>query len=58
MDLNKLRVEIDDIDRIPERYLVHKEEIKPDKNAIKKAFKDGESVDGTHIEKLNNIQIK
>lgn len=51
-------VEIDDIDLIPEEYLVIKSEVKPDKTAIKNAIKSGRDIRGVHIEKTQNIQIK
>lgn len=51
-------VEIDDINLIPKEYLVEKVEVKPDKTAIKKAIQSGIEINGAHIEKHNNINIK
>lgn len=51
-------VEIDDINLIPKEYLVEKVEINPNKTAIKKAIQGGIEVNGAHIEKKQNLQIK
>ena len=51
-------VEIDDITLIPKEYLVEKVEVKPDKTAIKNALNGGVEIQGAHIEKKKNLQIK
>lgn len=51
-------VEIDNLDLIPKEYLTEKVEIKPDKTAIKKAIIAGKDIQGAHIEKHKNINIK
>lgn len=51
-------LEIDDIDRIPEQYLRKNIDISADKDALKKAIKAGEKIDGCHLETHKNIQIK
>lgn len=51
-------VEIDNINLIPKEYLTEKVEIKPDKTAIKKAIQSGIEIQGAHIEKHKNINIK
>ena len=51
-------VEIDDISLIPKEYLVEKVDVKPDKTTIKKALNGGVEIQGAHIEKKRNIQIK
>lgn len=51
-------VEIDDLTLIPKEYLIEKVEIKPDKTAIKKAIQSGIEINGAHIEKKHNLQIK
>ena len=48
---------IDDIFKIRDDLLKY-EEPKPDLTAIKKAIKDGEQIEGAHIEVRNNISIK
>ena len=50
-------VECADIYRVPDEYLRYKEP-ELDKTKIKKAFKDGITVDGCTIVEKNNIQIK
>lgn len=51
---------VTEINAIPEKYLKKevKIEVNPDLNAIKKAIKSGEEIDGAHIETVKNIQIK
>ncbi len=51
-------VVIDDIERIPNKYIVTKTEYSANKAEIKKAIESGEPVSGVHIEEHNNIQIK
>lgn len=50
-------VECDDIYKVPDEYLRHKEP-ELDKSKIKKAIRDGVDIDGCRIVKNNNIQIK
>ena len=47
---------IDDFELLPDDYIRIKYE--PDKTAIKKAIKDGEAVEGAHIEKKKSCVIK
>lgn len=49
---------IADVDKIPEQFKKHIEEVKPDLVGIKKAIKAGEEVSGAFIEERHNIQIK
>ena len=51
-------VEITDDTLLPEEYKAVKTEWKPDKDAIKRAIKAGESVPGAAIVEKQNIQIK
>jgi hypothetical protein len=51
-------VEIDNLESIPKQYLNEKVTVTADKTAIKQALKRGETIDGVHLEKHNNIQIK
>ena len=51
-------VEIVDMDKIPKKYLVKKVELKPDKDLIKTALKEGVSVKGCVLCEKSNIQIK
>lgn len=48
---------VDDVQLIDPAYLKFAEPT-PDKTAIKKAIKAGETVDGAHIEQRSNISIK
>lgn len=50
-------VVIDDITKVDDSYLKYADPT-PDKTAIKKALKDGISLDGVHLESRNNISIK
>lgn len=50
-------VVIDDLHRLTERFLRVREP-EADKTAIKEALKNGEVVDGAHIERTVNMQIK
>lgn len=43
---------------IPERYLVTKTEVKPDKAALKKAIKGGEEIPGVIVEERVNWSVK
>lgn len=49
------RVEIDDVDALPDMYMRVK--VEPDKTAIKSAIRAGDRVDGARIVTSNNIQI-
>lgn len=51
-------VEIDDLSLIPETYLVKTIKLEPAKNLIKAAIQSGIDINGAHIEKKKNIQIK
>lgn len=48
---------VDDINLLPEVYLKYAEP-KADLTEIKKAIKNGEEINGAHIEETQNIQIK
>ena len=48
---------IDDIYSIPEKFLKYAEP-KADLTEIKKAIKNGEEINGAHLEEAQNIQIK
>ena len=52
------QVSILDETKIPKEYLTEKITISPDKTAIKKAIKDGQTVEGCEIVKKQNLQIK
>lgn len=43
---------------IPEKYLVTKTEVKPDKTALKKAIKSGEDIPGVIVEERVNWSVK
>lgn len=49
---------IDNIALLPSEYVTVETTYKPDKKAIKSAIKSGKEVNGAHIEKKNNLQIK
>lgn len=49
---------IDDINFLPKEYLTEKITYSPNKTKIKEAIKNGEEVQGAHIEVKQNIQIK
>lgn len=51
-------VEIEDISKLPERFVVTKVSKTPDKKAIKEAIENGEAVEGARIDTHNNLQIK
>lgn len=51
-------VEIEDVSKIPEDYLVTKTTVTPDKVKIKKAIKDGEAIEGVFIKESSNLQVK
>lgn len=49
---------IDNIDELPKEFIKEKVTYYPDKAAIKAAIKAGQEVNGAHIEKKKNLQIK
>lgn len=49
-------VEVDDVDALPEEFVVMKKQA--DKTSIKKAIKDGKTVEGARIVENSNLQIK
>lgn len=49
---------IDDFEMIPKEYIKEKVTYSADKAAIKAAIKAGATIDGAHIETVQNIQIK
>lgn len=51
-------VEIDSLAKIPMDYIVEKYDVKPDKMALKKALKRGETIEGVHLVENKNITIK
>lgn len=51
-------VEIEDVSKIPEDYLVTKTTVSPDKVKIKNAIKEGEAIEGVSIKESSNLQIK
>lgn len=51
-------VHVWDMNSVPDQFVVRKESVTADKNAIRKALKDGEDVPGCKIVVKNNIQIK
>lgn len=51
-------IEIIDIDKVPEAYVKIKKELQPDKNLIKEALKNGESVSGVLLIEKDNLLIK
>lgn len=51
-------VVIDDLDRIPEKYIKVETTFTPIKADIKKAIKGGQDIDGCHLEKKNNMIVR
>lgn len=51
-------IEIVDIDKVPEAYVKIKKELQPDKNLIKEALKNGESISGVLLIEKDNLLIK
>jgi outer membrane murein-binding lipoprotein Lpp len=51
------RVIVDDVLNLPPRFVKFKDP-EPDKNAIKDAIKNGEAVNGAHVESCQSIIIK
>lgn len=49
---------IDNMDEIPKEFIKEKVTYAPDKTAIKQAIKAGKEINGAHIEKKKNLQIK
>lgn len=52
------RVEVTDADKLPDDLKRTVTEIKPDKNAIKKRLKNGETVNGAELIESTNLVIK
>lgn len=52
------RVEVTDADKLPDDLKSTVTEIKPDKNAIKKRLKNGETVNGAELIESTNLVIK
>ena len=52
------RLEVDDESKIPDEYIRVTVKKEPDKTAIKKAIKDGREIDGVHLQRYKNIQVK
>lgn len=52
------KVVIDNLEQIPNKYIITKTEHSADKKEIKKALDSGEQISGVHIEETDNIQIK
>lgn len=51
------KIIVEDVYKLPENYLKYSEP-KADLTEIKKAIKNGEEINGAHIEETQNIQIK
>ena len=51
-------VVVDDASVIPDRYMVTKTTVTPNKTAIRKALKAGEEVPGVHVEPTRKTVIK
>lgn len=51
-------VSIDDMSKLDPKYIKTKIETSADKTAIKNALKAGEKIEGCHLEKNSNLQIK
>lgn len=49
---------IDNMDELPKEFIKEKVTYAPDKTAIKQAIRAGKEVNGAHIEKKKNLQIK
>lgn len=49
---------IDNMDELPKEFIKEKVTYTPDKTAIKVAIKSGQQVNGAHLEKKKNLQIK
>lgn len=52
------RLEVDDESKIPDEYIRVTVKKEPDKTAIKKAIKDGKEINGVHLQRYKNIQVK
>lgn len=50
-------VKIDDLWKIPDQYMRYKDP-EPDKTMIKKALKEGETIEGVELVETQNIQIR
>lgn len=51
-------VNVIDLDKVPDEYIKIKTEKSPDKTAIKRAIKSGETVPGATIETSFNLQVR
>lgn len=51
-----VEIDLDEVDSLPEEY--KRVKVEPDKTALKKAIKGGESFKGVHLVEKNNLQIK
>lgn len=51
-------VDVWDCDEVPEKYLVRKQTVQPDKKAIKKAIESGENIPGAAIVENWSLQVK
>ena len=52
------KIEIDDIEQVPEDYIRLEVNKSANKSAIKKAMNEGKEIAGCHIEEYNNMTIK
>lgn len=51
-------VVIDDLDRVPERFIKVETTYTPMKAELKKAIKEGRNIDGVHLETKNNMVVR
>ena len=51
-------VVIDDLDRVPERFIKVETTYTPMKAELKKAIKEGRDIDGVHLETKNNMVVR
>ena len=52
------KVVIDDLEKLPYEFKTLKTTVSADKKKLKEAIKNGEIIDGAHIEENKNLQIK
>ena len=52
------KVEVENLDLLPEEFKVSVTTINPDKNAIKEAIKAGQEVNGAKVVECMNLQVK
>ena len=58
MKLYEIDMEIDDASLLPDEFFVVRPvELRPDKDAIKKALLSGDDVQGAHLEEKCHIQV-